>query len=127
MPAVDVARKAALTLALTDDLAAAPTRGIERAVCDESLREAADLLLLPPSALQGRDVEVWLLRTGVHALSALVAERDADGIAITAIGSTHVEPLLRAVLGHYALEGIESATFEPSPAAAAVAQRLGFS
>ena len=125
--AVDTAPKPALTLSLTYDLADAPARGVERAVCDESLREAADLLLVAPSALQGRDVEVWLLRAGVHALSAVAVERDATGVAITALSSTHVEPLLRAVLGHYALEGIETATLPPSTDAGAVAHRLGFS
>ena len=124
--AVDAAAKPALTLALTDDLADAPARGVERAVCDESLREAADLLLVAPSALQGRDVEVWLLRAGVHALSALVAERAVDGIAITAVASTHVEPLLRAVLGHYALEGVASATIAAPGPAEAIVRGLGF-
>src|SRR5688500_5808573 len=125
--AVDTAPKPALTLALDDDLADAPARGVERAVDDASLGEAADLLLLPPSALLGRDVDVWLLRAGGHALSALVAERAPDGIAITALASTHAEPLLRAVLGHYALEGAETATIAPSPASDAVVRRLGFS
>ena len=122
--AVDTAPKPALTLmlALDDDLAAAPARGVERAVDDASIGEAADLLLVAPSTLLGRDVDVWLLRAGGHALSALVAERDPDGIAITALGSTHTEPLLRAVLGHYALEGIEQATIAPG----ATAERLGF-
>lgn len=121
--AVDTAPKPALTLLLDDDLAAAPARGVERAVDTASLGEAADLLLVAPSALAGRDVDVWLLRTGGHALSALVAERDPDGIAITAVSSTHAEPLLRAVLGHYALEGVESATMAT---AEGLARRLGF-
>ena len=124
--AADTVTTTALTLALSDDLADAPARGVERAVCDQSIREAADLLLVAPSALHGRDVEVWLLRAGVHALSALVAERDEDGIAITALASTHAEPLLRAVLGHYALEGIESASVAEPGAAEAVLRRLGF-
>ena len=125
--AADVVTTTVLTLALTDDLAGAPARGVERAVCDESIREAADLLLVAPSALRDRDADVWLLRTGSHALSALVAERTPDGVAITALASTHVEPLLRAVLGHYALEGVEAALIEPAPDAERVLRRLGFS
>jgi hypothetical protein len=125
--AADTVTTTALTLALTDDLADTPARGVERAVCDQSIREAADLLLLAPSALQGRDVEVWLLRAGVHALSALVAERDAGGIVVTALASTHVEALLRAVLGHYALEGVASASIDAALASDPAVRALGFS
>jgi len=102
---------APLTLQLTDDLADAPGRGVERAVDAASLREAADLLLVSPSTLAGRgDVEIWLLRVGVHALSALVAVRDGEGVVITAIAQTHAEPLLRAVLAHYTLDGVATAS-----------------
>ena len=127
MAAVSTAPVAALTLTLDDDLADAPARGVERAVCDESLREAADLLLVAPSALDGHGADVWLLRAGAHALSALVAERVPGGIAITAIAATHVAPLLRAVLGHYALEGVERATIAPPADAEGVVRGLGFS
>jgi hypothetical protein len=106
--AVDTAAQTR-TLKLTDDLAVVPARGVERAVDASSFREAADLLLVPPSAVEGRDVEVWLLRIGAHAVSALVAERDADAVTITRIAPGHAEPLLQAVLGHYALEGVEVA------------------
>jgi hypothetical protein len=121
--AVDTAAAEALTLKLTDDLADAPARGVERAVEPTALREAADLLLVAPSKLQQRDADVWLLRVGAHAISALVAERDGDGIAIPRMSTSHAEPLLRAVLGHYALEGLGAATLADSPQARA----LGFS
>ena len=124
--AVDTALTPSLTLRLDDDLAGAPARGVERAVDDASLREAADLLLVAPSALRDVGTDVWLLRSGAHALSALVAERDADTVAITAIAATHVEPLLRAVLGHYALEGAQSATVAAPGGADGALRRLGF-
>lgn len=117
--AVCTAPKPLLTLRLDDDLANADGRGVERAVDAASLGEAADLLLIAPSALTG---EVWLLRAGGHALSALAAERDGDVVTITALAPSHAEPLLRAVLGHYALEGAVEARL----AAGATATALGF-
>ena len=125
--AVDTAAPERLTLKLTDDLAAAPARGVERATDWNTIREAADLLLVGPSALGARELDVWLLRSGSHALTALVAQRDADGVTITRIAPAHAEPLLRAVLGHYALEGVETATLDPGDGTQALARRLGFS
>lgn len=117
--AVCTAPKPFLTLRLDDDLANADGRGVERAVDAESLGEAADLLLIAPAALTG---DVWLLRAGGHALSALAAERDGDVVTIGALTPSHAERLLRAVLGHYALEGAVEARLAPGPAATA----LGF-
>ena len=117
---VCAAPKPLLTLRLDDDLANAEGRGVERSVDASSLREAAHLLLVAPSALAGH--EVWLLRIGGHALSALAAERDGDVVTIGALASSHAERLLRAVLGHYALEGAAEARLAEGPAARA----LGF-
>jgi hypothetical protein len=99
-----------LTLKLTDDLAASPARGVERAVDTASVREAADLLLVAPSSIGDRDTDVWLLRANGHALSALVVDRACEQIVVTAVASSYSEQLLRAVLGHYALEGVTHAT-----------------
>ena len=116
---VCAAPKPLLTLRLDDDLANAEGRGVERSVDTASLHEAADLLLVAPSALAG---DVWLLRIGGHALSALVAERDGDVVTVGAVAASHAERLLRAVLGHYALEGAVEARLPDGPAARA----LGF-
>ena len=116
---VCAAPKPLLTLRLDDDMANAEGRGVERSVDASSLHEAADLLLVAPSALAG---DVWLLRLGGHALSALAAERDGDVVTITALTASHGERLLRAVLGHYALEGAVEARLAAGPAARA----LGF-
>jgi hypothetical protein len=107
--AVDTAAARTLTLLLADDLAAAPARGVERAVDQASLEEGAALLAVEVSALDG---DVWLLRRQSVAVAALLASRDPDGVTIAAIAGEDEEYLLRAVLGHYALEGVLAATLQ---------------
>ena len=120
-----------LTLVLTDDLADTPGTGVERAVDRESFVEAETILAAEGfEVTDGPATDVWLLRDGAHPVSALVAERDGDAVTLLALATLaehrrqgHGERLVRAVLGHYALEG--------APAAAAPAnglsRRVGFS
>jgi ribosomal protein S18 acetylase RimI-like enzyme len=130
--AVDTALRPSLTLALEDDLAAAPARGVERVVDDTSRSEAAALLGIDADVLARPHADAWLLRDGAQPISALAAEPSADGVAVTMLATApghrrrgHAEQLLRAVLGHYALEGVPAATLTVTPEAEALCRRLG--
>jgi ribosomal protein S18 acetylase RimI-like enzyme len=131
--AVDTAARPSLSLALEDDLAAAPARGVERVVDAASRSDAAALLGVPGDALARPHVDAWLVRDGAHPVSALAAEHSADGVTVTMLATApdhrrrgHAEHLLRAVLGHYALEGVPAATLTATPAAESLCKRLGF-
>jgi hypothetical protein len=121
--AVDTAPRV-LTLLLADDLAAAPARGVERAVDSASFAEAAELLGAQSTAL---GADVWLLRRASVAVAAVVASPSADGVVVSGLAGEDVEELLRAVLGHYALEGVPAAALAVAPDIGDVARRLGFS
>lgn len=131
--AIDTAPATELTLLLSDDLAETPGGGVERAVDRETLAEADAILAPDRGVAEGPGVDVWVLRDGADGVSALVAERDGDTVALCAFATLvehrrrgHGEHLLRAVLGHYALEGATVATVAVSAAGDGLCRRIGF-
>jgi GNAT superfamily N-acetyltransferase len=115
-----------MTMTLDASLAEAPTAGVERAGDAATAAEGASLLA-EAFALEDGDwlrgdlpaaegVDIWLLREARRAVSALVATGDPDLLGIWAMGTPpgcrgrgYAARLLRAVLGHHALEGVDSA------------------
>jgi hypothetical protein len=65
--AADTVTTTALTLALTDDLADTPARGVERAVCDQSIREAAQT----GNVTSSQPSSVRAIRDGYGAVSSV--------------------------------------------------------
>src|SRR3954447_23689981 len=89
-----------------DHVTSAFARGIARA----SVLEASALLGTQLTPVDG--VEAWVSRDGAAAL----VTADADLVGIWALaGSDRAEPLLRAVLGHYALEAVPTAYAAATP------------
>jgi ribosomal protein S18 acetylase RimI-like enzyme len=124
----------ALTRDLHDDLAAAPSRGVERAVDERSLGDAAAILERDPADIATRDLETWLLHEGSRPVSALLVSRDRDRMTLVAVATNpddrrrgHAGHLLRAVLGHYALEGVEAAALVATPESERLFRGAGFS
>lgn len=107
--------------------AEAPSARVERVVDRNGLDEVAELVAaafgLDGSDVIGRDLfdaqgaDGWLLRDEEgHAVSALVATADPDLLGLWSMATPpaaqrrgHGAHLLRAVLGHYALEGLTAA------------------
>ena len=130
--AIDTAPTDTLTLTLSDELADTPGSGVERVVDRETLEEAE--AILESDLGDEPDVDVWVLRDGTQAVSALVAARDADGVTITGFATApehrragRGERLLRAVLGHYALEGTPVASLATTHECDGLCRRIGFS
>jgi GNAT superfamily N-acetyltransferase len=125
------------------ELAAAPTCGVARAA-DAGAFEEVELLVGAAFGLRGatglrRDVhaaegtEAWLLREHGRAVSAVVATPDPDLLGLWSMATLpsaqrrgHGARLLRAVLGHYALEGAASACVIATRAGEPLYRSLGF-
>ena len=123
--------------------AEAPTAGVERAVDDGGFQEVEALVgaafgLRGPTGLR-RDLheiagaDAWLLRVDGRAVSALVATADPDLLGLWSMATLPAEQrrghgmrLLRAVLGHYALEGAQTACVIATEAGASLYRAAGF-
>jgi hypothetical protein len=127
-----------MRLALDPDLAAtAPSRGVTRAVGADMLAEATALVadafgVAAVEAPPGTDV--WLGCEDGHAVSCVIAAQERDQLAIWIVatpaglrGAGRASGLLRALLGHYALEGLATAHVASPPASRSLFARLGFS
>ena len=100
-----------------DHVTSAFARGVARA----SVLEASALLGTQLRSVDG--VEAWVSRDGAAAL----VTPDADVIGIWTVAAAHLaEPLLRAVLGHYALEAVPAAYAAATPDTAPLFAKLGF-
>ena len=132
-----------MTSTLDCALAEAPARGVERAVDPACMEEVAELVRsaygLTGSAGLRSDlpdvpgVDAWLLRENGRAVAALVATADPDLVAIwsMAVAPEHQRQgrgahLLRAVLGHYALEGATVACLVATPEGERLYRSVGF-
>ena len=128
-----------LDLALAEE----PSAGVERAVDASGFEEVEALVgaafgLHGPTGLRHDLHEVpgadaWLLRRDGHAVAALVATADPDLLGIWSMATApalqrrgHGGRLLRAVLGHYALEGATTACLVATPAGEPLYRALGF-
>ena len=126
------------------DLAEAPTRGVERAVDAAGFAEI-EALVTAAFGLRGEpglrhdlhDVpgaDAWLLRDERgRALSSVVVTADPDLLGLWSMATPpalqrrgHGGHLLRAVLGHYALEGAHSACVIATAAGESLYRSLGF-
>jgi ribosomal protein S18 acetylase RimI-like enzyme len=125
------------------ELAAAPTAGVARAA-DAGAFEEVELLVGAAFGLRGptglrrdvhaaEDTDAWLLREHGRAVSAVVATPDPDLLGLWSMATLpsaqrrgHGEHLLRAVLGHYALEGATTACVIATPAGEPLYRSLGF-
>jgi GNAT superfamily N-acetyltransferase len=133
-----------LALELDCALAEAPSAGVERAVDADAMDDAAALVAaafalrgagaLRPDLPDVPGADAWLLRDELgRPLSAMVATVDADLVGVWSMATPpplqrrgHAGRLLRAVLGHYALEGATTACLVATPAGAALYRALGF-
>jgi ribosomal protein S18 acetylase RimI-like enzyme len=132
-----------MTLELDCALAEEPARGIERAIDTACMEEVADLIRaaygvtgttgLRHDLPDVPGADAWLLRENGCAVAALVATADPDLVAIwsMAVAPEHQRAgrgayLLRAVLGHYALEGATTACLVSTAAGEALYRSLGF-
>ena len=125
-------------------LAEAPTAGVERAGDPGSFAEV-EALVSAAFGLRGEPglrhdldevegADAWLLRDERRrAMSAVVATADPDLLALWSMATPpeaqrrgHGGRLLRAVLGHYALEGARSACVIATPAGEPLYRSLGF-
>ena len=140
----DAGSAALMVLELDCALAESPCAGVERAVDPASVEELSDLVraafaLRGDTGLRGDLFEVpgadgWLLRDrDGRARSGLVATSDPDLVGIWSMATApdsrrqgHGASLLRAVLGHYALEGATSACLISTPAGEPLYRRVGF-
>jgi hypothetical protein len=116
-----------LALDLDLSLAEEPSAGVERAVDPWGLDEAGDLLAGGEPLRDGD--EAWVLRDAGRALSATVVAVDADRVLVRALApcpAASTLRLLRAVLGHHALQGARTAYAVPLPAAGPLFGDLGF-
>ena len=126
------------------ELATSPTAGVERAGDPGSFAEV-DALVTAAFGLNNepglrRDLDqvpgadAWLLRDERRrAVSAVVATADPDLLTLWSMATPpsaqrrgHGGRLLRAVLGHYALEGARSACVIATPAGEPLYRSLGF-
>jgi ribosomal protein S18 acetylase RimI-like enzyme len=130
-----------MVLELDTSLAEAPSVGVERAVDADCVQEVAELI----RAAFGVDAnlradlpdvpgaDAWLLREDGRAIAALVATSDPDFVAIWSMATLpsrrhegHARHLLRAVLGHYALEGAARACLVATPEGERLYRSVGF-
>ena len=142
---IDAGTAPLMSLELTCELAAGPCAGVERAVDPATIEEVSELIrsafgLAGSTGLRHDLAEVpgadaWLLRepsTG-RAIAALVATADPDLVGVWSMATVparqregHGVRLLRAVLGHYALEGATTACLISTPAGESLYRSLGF-
>jgi ribosomal protein S18 acetylase RimI-like enzyme len=132
-----------MTLDLDCALAEAPARGVERVVDAAGMEELCELVraayAIDGSAGLRSDLpevpgaDAWLLREDGRAVAGLVATADPDLVAIwsMAVAPEHQRAgrgatLLRAVLGHHALEGVTVACLVATPAGEPLYRALGF-
>jgi ribosomal protein S18 acetylase RimI-like enzyme len=125
-------------------LAEAPTAGVERAVDAAGFAEV-EALVAAAFGLRGEPglrhdlhevpgADAWLLRDERGcAVSAVVTTADPDLLGLWSMATPpalqrrgHGGRLLRAVLGHYALEGAASACVVATPAGERLYRSLGF-
>ena len=134
-----------MSLDLSCELADGPCSGVERAVDATTVEEVSELVRaafgLTGSAGLRQDLaevpgaDAWLLRehaTG-RAVAALVATADPDLVGVWSMATAparqrqgHGTCLLRAVLGHYALEGASTACLISTPAGESLYRSVGF-
>jgi N-acetylglutamate synthase-like GNAT family acetyltransferase len=134
-----------MSLELSCELADGPCAGVERAVDPATIEEVSELVrsafgLAGSTGLRHDLAEVpgadaWLLRehhTG-RAIAALVATADPDLVGVWSMATVparqregHGTCLLRAVLGNYALEGVETACVISTPAGESLYRSVGF-
>jgi N-acetylglutamate synthase-like GNAT family acetyltransferase len=134
-----------MSLELSDELADGPCAGVERAVDPATVEEVSELIrsafgIAGATGLRHDLAEVpgadaWLLRehaTG-RAVAALVATADPDLVGIWSMATVpsrrregHGTCLLRAVLGHHALEGATTACLITTSAGESLYGSLGF-
>lgn len=140
----DAGTAALMAMDLEDSLAEAPCQGVERAIDAVTVDEVSELVrqaygFRGPTGLRhdmadAPGADAWLKRDrNGHAVAALVATADPDLIGIWSMatlperqGEGHGGCLLRAVLGHYALEGATRACLIASPAGEALYRSVGF-
>jgi ribosomal protein S18 acetylase RimI-like enzyme len=124
--------------------AEAPSAGVERACDDAALAEVAELVAaafgvaadaaLPEPLQDVAGADAWLLRApDGRALSAVVATVDPDLLALWSAATPpparrrgHAARLLRAVLGHYACEGVPTACVVATADGEPLYRSLGF-
>jgi GNAT superfamily N-acetyltransferase len=134
-----------MSLELSCELADGPCAGVERAVDPATIDEVSELVrsafgLAGSTGLRHDLAEVpgadaWLLREhhNGRAIAALVATADPDLVGVWSMATVparqregHGTCLLRAVLGHYALEGATTACLVSTPAGESLYRSVGF-
>lgn len=133
-----------MSLDLDCELADGPCAGVERAIDPATIEEVAELVraafgLAGAAGLRHDLAEVpgadaWLLRepTG-RAIASLIVTADPDLVAVWSMATLparqregHGTCLLRAVLGHYALEGATTACLISTPSGESLYRSVGF-
>jgi predicted N-acetyltransferase YhbS len=135
-----------MSLELTLDLALAetPSAGVERAIDPATVEEVSELVRaafglagttgLRPDLAEVPGADAWLLREpDGRAVASLVVTADPDLVAVWSMATLpsrqregHGRCLLRAVLGHYALEGATTACLVSTPAGESLYRAVGF-
>lgn len=133
-----------MAIDLDDAMAEAPTAGVERATDAPAFEEVEELVgaafgLRGATGLRSDLHEVpgadaWLLRErDGHAVAAVVATADPDLVGLWSMATPpalqrrgHGGRLLRALLGHYALEGVATACVVATPAGEHLYRSAGF-
>jgi GNAT superfamily N-acetyltransferase len=141
---VDAGSAPLMSLELSDELAGGPCAGVERAIDPATIEEVAELVrsafgLTGSTGLRHDLADVpgadaWLLRErSGRAIAALVATADPDLVGIWSMATVpsrqregHGTRLLRAVLGHYALEGATTACLVSTAAGESLYRSVGF-
>lgn len=124
--------------------AESPSGRVERVVDAAGLEEVSELVaaafgldgsqILSGDLYDAEGADGWLLRDEEgHAVSSLVATADPDLLGLWSIATPpaaqrrgHGQRLLRAVLGHYALEGLETACVIATEQGAPLYRTVGF-
>jgi predicted N-acetyltransferase YhbS len=133
-----------MSLELDCALAEGPCAGVERAIDSATVEEVSELIRaafgLSGSAGLRHDLaevpgaDAWLLREpGGRSVASLVATVDPDLVAIWSMATAPARQregrgtcLLRAVLGHYALEGATAACLISLPGGEPLYRSVGF-
>jgi predicted N-acetyltransferase YhbS len=133
-----------MAMDLDDALAEAPCQGVERAIDPATIEEVADLVRsafgfhgstgLRHDLAEVPGADAWLRRDrDGRAVAALVATADPDLVGIWSMATRpdrqhegHGGCLLRAVLGHYALEGATQACLIATDTGEALYRTVGF-
>jgi predicted N-acetyltransferase YhbS len=133
-----------MALELDCALAESPCAGVERAIDRAGIEEVSELVRaafgisgstgLRPDLPEVPGADAWLLRDRAgHAMATLVATTDPDLVGIWSMATAPDfqrrgvgAGLLRAVLGHYALEGATRACLISTPAGEPFYRSVGF-